>query len=225
MASRLTTDRPLAVTRLRITEIFRSLQGETSRVGLPTVFIRLTGCPLRCVWCDSAYAFSGGDYLDMATVLERVAAFNTPLVTVTGGEPLHQPECLPLLTALCDEGYQVSLETSGALPASAVDARVARVFDLKPPGSGEVEKNCWENLADLRPHDAVKFVIADRADYEWSRAVIQREGLSRRVEVLLSPVYRALEPGLLADWMLADGLQARLQIQLHKLLWGDVPGR
>ena len=225
MASRLTTDRPLAVTRLRITEIFRSLQGETSRVGLPTVFIRLTGCPLRCVWCDSAYAFSGGEYLDMATVLERVAALATPLVTVTGGEPLHQAECLPLLTALCDQGYQVSLETSGALPASAVDARVARVFDLKPPGSGEAEKNCWENLADLRAHDAVKFVIADRTDYEWSRAVIQREGLSSRVEVLLSPVYRALEPGLLADWMLADGLQARLQIQLHKLLWGDVPGR
>jgi 7-carboxy-7-deazaguanine synthase len=214
-----------AAPRLRITEIFLSIQGETSRVGLPTVFIRLTGCPLRCVWCDSAYAFSGGEFLALPEVLQRVATHATPEVTVTGGEPLAQPECHALLTALCDAGYRVSLETSGAIDARGVDARVIRVFDLKAPGSGEVESNCWVNLEDLRPSDAVKFVLADRTDYDWARQVIATQALAGRAELLLSPVHGRLHPRDLAEWLLADRLPVRLQVQLHKYLWGDVPGR
>lgn len=208
-----------------MTEIFHSLQGETSRVGLPTVFIRLTGCPLRCRWCDTPYSFQGGEAIELSDVLARVAAFDTPTVCVTGGEPLAQKNTLSLLTALCDAGYSVSLETSGALDISQVDSRVARIVDIKPPGSGEMARNRWENLAHLIPNDEIKFVLADRADYEWARDVIQQYVLAQRCPVLMSPVQGELDPALLADWILQDRLPVRMQLQLHKILWGNVAGK
>ncbi len=211
--------------RLRVTEIFLSLQGETRTVGLPTVFVRLTGCPLRCGYCDTSYAFTGGEWMEQETILARVAGYGTRHVTVTGGEPLAQKSCLPLLAALCDAGYEVSLETSGALDIADVDARVVKVMDLKTPASGECARNHFENLAYLTRQDQLKFVISDRADYDWAKARLTEHALSTRCEVLFSPSHGVLAPGTLGDWILADRLPVRLQIQLHKYLWGDVPGR
>ena len=213
------------MSRLRITEIFYSLQGETRTVGLPTVFVRLTGCPLRCGYCDTAYAFQGGQWHEIDDILQTVASYQPRFVTVTGGEPLAQKACIPLLKALCDAGYQVSLETSGALDVSAVDARVVKVIDIKTPGSKEVDRNLFENLAHLQPHDQIKFVICDQADYEWSKDIMQQHQLAHRCEVLFSPSYEQQNPGELADWILKDRLQVRLQIQLHKYLWGNAIGR
>ena len=217
----------LVITRisLRVSEIFFSLQGEATRVGLPTVFVRLTGCPLRCTWCDTTYAFTGGQSLTLDEVLERVAAFPTRQVCVTGGEPLAQKSCLDLLTALCDRGYDVSLETSGALDISPVDARVSRIVDLKAPGSGEVARNRWENLECLGPRDELKIIIASREDYDWARARIADHGLPGRCPILLSPAQGQLEPRELAEWIIADGLPVRFQMQLHKLLWGNMQGK
>lgn len=210
---------------LRLTEIFHSLQGETRTVGLPTVFVRLTGCPLRCVWCDTAYAFQGGEMHALDDILATVAGYRTHHVTVTGGEPLAQPGCLPLLTALCDAGHEVSLETSGALSMAEVDPRVVKVMDLKAPDSGEVHRNLPENIALLNPHDQVKIVIGSRRDYDWARLQIDLHGLSDRVsEVLFSPVHETLNPRELAEWILADRLPVRLQVQLHKYLWNNEPG-
>jgi len=210
--------------RLRISEIFLSLQGETSRVGLPTVFIRLTGCPLRCYYCDTAYAFSGGEWCTLVRILEQVADLGVPRVTVTGGEPLAQKPCLLLLERLCDAGHEVSLETSGALPISGVDPRVLRVVDIKTPASGEMDRNLLENLDELRATDEIKFVLSDRADYDWAVAFMREHGLHERCEVLFSPVAGKLDPATLADWIIADRLPVRFQLQLHKRLWGDVPG-
>lgn len=210
---------------LRISEIFYSVQGETSRIGLPTVFIRLTGCPLRCGYCDSAYAFTGGETLGFDDILQRVAAFGAQYVTVTGGEPLAQKECLALLTRLCDAGYAVSLETSGALPIEAVDPRVARVVDVKTPGSGELARMRWENLQDLRPSDELKVVLVDEADYRWARDRLQTERWFARCPVVFSPVWETLPPKDLAEWVLRDRLPVRVQVQLHKVLWGEGPGR
>jgi len=212
-------------TSLRITEIFHSLQGETSTSGVPTVFIRLTGCPLRCGYCDTAYAFSGGENIAIDELLAQVSQYNCRYVTVTGGEPLAQPECLDLLKKLCDKDYRVSLETSGAMPIHNVDPRVVVILDLKTPGSGESHRNVESNVASLKPVDEVKFVICDQKDYQWARAKIQQFDLSSRVaDVLMSPAYEQLEPRLLAEWILADGLEVRLQLQLHKLIWGDRQG-
>ena len=210
---------------LKISEIFHSLQGETSRVGLPTVFVRLTGCPLRCVWCDTEYAFAGGRNMALPQILDAVREFGTRRVCVTGGEPLAQKACLPLLAALCDDGYDVSLETSGAIDVGGVDPRVSKIMDLKAPGSGEAQKNRWENLAHLTPHDELKIVVKDRADYDWARAALQSHGLLERCPVLLAPVQGQLEPGMLADWILEDRLPVRLQLQLHKILWGNMRGK
>lgn len=209
---------------LRITEIFFSLQGESSRSGLPTVFVRLTGCPLRCVWCDTAYAFSGGSALTIAQVLQQVAQHGVRRVCVTGGEPLAQKACPALLAALCDAGHDVSLETGGALDISTVDSRVARVVDLKAPGSGECDKNLWDNLAHLTPQDEIKLVLADAADYEWARAILRERGLGQICPVLFSPVQDRLSPRDLAEWILRDQLPVRMQVQLHKILWGNAPG-
>lgn len=214
---------PSAV-RLRLTEIFLSLQGEASRVGLPTVFVRLTGCPLRCGYCDTAYAFHGGESFVLDDVLAKVRAFGVPRVTVTGGEPLAQKGCVDLLQSLCDAGYDVSLETSGALDVAEVDPRVSKILDLKTPGSGESARNLWSNLDHLLPHDEIKFVLCDRADYEWARDVIAVRALSERCPVLLSPSHGQVEPRVLAEWILEDRLPVRLQIQLHKLLWGETHG-
>lgn len=211
--------------RLRITEIFASVQGESSRVGLPTVFVRLTGCPLRCTWCDTAYAFTGGSSRALDDILAEVARHGLRHVCVTGGEPLAQKGCLALLSALCDAGHDVSLETSGALDIADVDARVARIMDLKAPGSGEVDKNRYENIALLRANDEVKIVLADAADYDWARAQIATHGLDRRCSVLLSPVAGALDPAELAEWVVRDRLPVRFQLQLHKILWNDARGR
>jgi len=211
--------------RLRITEIFHSLQGETKTVGLPTVFIRLTGCPLRCQYCDTTYAFQGGQWQDVDSILTDVKKYSAHYVTVTGGEPLAQKACHDLLTRLCDEGYEVSLETSGAMDVSLVDARVVKILDIKTPGSGEVERNLWQNLDFLLPHDQVKFVICDQADYEWSKDVLRQHRLADRCHILFSPSFAQLKAGLLGDWILHDQLPVRLQIQLHKYLWGDAPGR
>lgn len=210
---------------LRISEIFHSIQGESSRIGLPTVFVRLTGCPLRCGWCDTAYAFSGGETQTLASVLERVAGFGCTHVCVTGGEPLAQKNCLPLLTALCDADYSVSLETSGALDIGGVDSRVARIVDVKAPGSGEAAKNRWENIDLLIPQDELKFVLASREDYEWAVAACRQRRLFARCPVLFSPVQSQLDPAQLAQWVIDDKLPVRFQLQLHKVLWGSVPGR
>ena len=209
---------------LRITEVFHSLQGESRPVGCRTAFVRLTGCPLRCVYCDTAYAFHGGQRVSLTEILERVAAFEVHHVCVTGGEPLAQPACLDLLAALCDAGYQVSLETSGALDIAAVDRRVMVVLDLKTPASGECERNLWTNLPYLKAQDQIKFVICDRSDYEWARDQLGAQGLVARCEVLFSPAWGQQPARALADWILADRLPVRLQVQLHKYLWGDVPG-
>ncbi len=211
--------------QLRITEIFYSLQGETSRVGLPTVFVRLTGCPLRCTYCDTTYAFSGGQNMELAQILEEGGTHGAHYVTVTGGEPLAQKNCLELLKALCDAGYEVSLETGGALDVSAVDAHVVKVLDIKTPGSGEAEKNLWSNLACLNPHDEIKIVLCDEADYGWARQVLIEHALDKKCAVLFAPVQGKLSPTDLANWILRDRLPVRMQIQLHKLLWGDERGR
>jgi 7-carboxy-7-deazaguanine synthase len=211
--------------RLRLTEIFHSLQGEGASVGWRTVFVRLTGCPLRCGYCDTAYAFKGGDWWEIEDILEAVAQYEARHVTVTGGEPLAQAECVHLLMALCDAGYQVSLETSGAIDISTVDPRVVRVMDLKTPGSGEMDKNLYANIEHLRAADQVKFVITDEADYQWSRDQLRRWDLAARCQVLFSPVAGNLPPAQLADWILRDRLDVRFQLQLHKILWGNEPGR
>jgi len=211
--------------RLRLTEIFHSLQGEAASVGWRTVFVRLTGCPLRCGYCDTAYAFKGGDWWELDDILAEVARYRVRHVTVTGGEPLAQPDCLGLLTALCDAGYQVSLETSGALDIGDVDQRVVRVMDLKTPSSGECDSNLYSNIEQLRADDQVKFVIADEADYRWSCEQLEAHDLAQRCEVLFSPVAGQMAPADLADWILRDRLDVRFQLQLHKILWGDEPGR
>lgn len=213
------------VRRLKIIEIFHSLQGEADTVGIPTVFVRLTGCPLRCQYCDTAYAFHGGQWRTLEEILEQVAAFGARYVCVTGGEPLAQRNCLALLGALCDAGYRVSLETSGAMPLAGVDPRVVRVVDVKTPGSGEERRNRYEELAHLAPTDLVKFVICSRADYEWSRTRLAELRLPERCTVLFSPSHEELPARELADWILADRLPVRFQIQLHKYLWGNVPGK
>ncbi|MFZ5593385.1 MAG: 7-carboxy-7-deazaguanine synthase QueE [Pseudomonadota bacterium] len=210
---------------LRITEIFYSLQGETRTVGLPTVFVRLTGCPLRCRYCDTAYAFHGGAPMTLPEILAEVAKYQPRYVTVTGGEPLAQKGCLDLLAALCDAGYEVSLETSGALDVSAVDRRVVKVVDLKTPASGEAEKNRYGNVEHLARQDQVKFVLCDRDDYLWAKAALEQYGLPDRCEVLFSPSHRQLSATDLADWILEDRLPVRMQIQLHKHLWGDAQGK
>lgn len=209
---------------LRVTEIFYSLQGESRTVGWPTVFIRLTGCPLRCVWCDSAYAFNGGTRLTVEDILSEVAAYRPRFVCVTGGEPLAQPACLVLLDALVEAGYAVSLETSGSLDVSGVNPKVTKVLDLKPPGSGEEAANRYDNLAHLQPADQVKFVIRDEADYRWARDKLKEHHLPERCEVLFSPVAGEQDPTELAERILADRLDVRFQMQLHKHLWGDRTG-
>jgi len=210
---------------LRVTEIFHSLQGETSRSGLPTVFVRLTGCPLRCGYCDTAYAFHGGESLSLDGILCRVAACGAKYVTLTGGEPLAQKHAPLLLRRLADAGYSVSLETSGALDVSAVDPRVSRIVDIKTPGSGECARNLWSNLEHLTAHDEIKFVICDEEDYRWSREQLQSRRLERICPLLFSPVHGRLEPRQLAEWILRDRLPVRFQLQLHKQLWGEMPGR
>lgn len=209
---------------LRITEIFYSLQGETSRVGLPTVFVRLTGCPLRCTYCDTTYAFAGGRNISVAEILGEIAEYSTSYITVTGGEPLAQKNCLPLLSALCDAGYQVSLETSGALDISEVDERVMRVVDIKTPASGESDQNIFENLPLLTMHDEIKFVLCDEADYQWAKQKVKQYQLADKCPVLFSPVHGLLNATQLAEWILRDRLPVRLQVQLHKLLWNNSPG-
>ena len=213
------------MTRLKITEIFHSLQGEADTTGVPTVFVRLTGCPLRCQYCDTAYAFHGGERWELPAILARVREYGTRYVCVTGGEPLAQKGCTALLTALCDAGLRVSLETSGAMALAEVDARVIKVVDVKTPGSGEERRNRYEELPRLAPHDLVKFVICDRSDYEWSRAKLGELALPAGCTVLFSPSHEQLAARELADWILADRLPVRFQIQLHKYLWGNVPGK
>ena len=211
--------------RLKLTEIFLSIQGEADSVGWPTVFVRLTGCPLRCQYCDTQYAFHGGDWFSLPSVLERVESFGVKHVCVTGGEPLAQKHCVELLRSLCDAGYRVSLETSGAIDVSAVDTRVVRVVDIKTPGSNESHRNRFENLELLRPDEQVKFVICSRADFDWSRSLVLEKSLHSRCTVLFSPSFGQVEPRDLAQWILDERLPVRLQVQLHKYLWGDTPGR
>ncbi|MES1983042.1 MAG: 7-carboxy-7-deazaguanine synthase QueE [Pseudomonadota bacterium] len=218
-------DQNLASTQLRITEIFHSLQGETSRVGLPTVFVRLTGCPLRCSYCDTAYAFTGGLNMALNTILDQVASYQARYVTVTGGEPLAQKNCLALLRALCDMGYRVSLETSGALDVSGVDTRVMKILDIKTPASSEAEKNLWSNLAALNAQDEIKFVLCDEKDYQWAVQVLGEKNLAEICPVLFAPAQDQLSPTVLAEWILRDKLPVRFQLQLHKLLWGGRPGK
>ena len=218
------TSETSAVERLRITEIFHSIQGEADAIGWRTVFVRLTGCPLRCVWCDTEYSFYGGNWRDIDDVLAEVASHGAQHVCVTGGEPLAQKRCLILLEKLCDAGYEVSLETSGALDVAAVDPRVRKVMDMKAPDSGESKRNLWSNLDHLLPHDQVKIVIASRADYEWARDAVAEHAIDRRCMVLFSPVHGAVEPRALAEWIIEDKLPVRFQLQLHKLLWHDAPG-
>ena len=211
--------------RLRITEIFLSLQGESRTVGWPTVFVRLTGCPLRCQYCDTAYAFTGGEWMDLDTIVDTVTGHGVRHVCVTGGEPLAQKACLPLLTRLCDAGYEVSLETSGARDIAGVDPRVMRVMDLKTPGSGEEARNLYANISELGERDQVKFVVCSREDYDWAKRKVVEFELARRCEVLFSPSFGQLDARELADWIVADRLPVRFQLQLHKLLWDDEPGR
>lgn len=210
---------------LRINEIFHSLQGEADAVGYPTVFVRLTGCPLRCRYCDTEYAFHAGDWLELTAIVDKVRGFGTRYVCVTGGEPLAQPNCLKLLERLCDHGFEVSLETSGALNIAAVDQRVSRVVDVKTPGSQEVARNRIENFELLTARDQLKFVICSREDYDWSKMFLQEHGLSERCRILFSPSFEEVSPTALADWILADRLPVRFQLQLHKVLWGDTPGK
>jgi 7-carboxy-7-deazaguanine synthase len=210
---------------LRISEIFYSLQGETSRVGLPTVFVRLTGCPLRCQYCDTAYAFTGGQSMTLQAIIAEIRKFPTRYVTVTGGEPLAQKNSLLLMKMLCDEEYRVSLETSGALDISAVDERVMKVMDIKTPASGEASKNLWENLQHVTTQDEIKFVLCNEDDYDWSRKMLVQHELTQKCDVLFSPAQGQLLPGDLADWILRDHLPVRMQLQLHKILWGNVAGR
>lgn len=213
------------VDRVKLTEIFLSIQGEADAVGWPTVFVRLTGCPLRCGYCDTEYAFYGGQWHALGDVLQQVAAHDVKHVCVTGGEPLAQKGCLPLLDALCDAGYSVSLETSGALDIGGVDPRVARIMDLKAPGSGEHEKNRWENLDLLTAHDELKFVLASREDYDWAVSACRQRRLFERYPILFSPVQGQLDPAQLAQWILDDRLPLRFQLQLHKVLWNNAQGR
>lgn len=210
--------------KLKIHEIFHSLQGESSRVGLPTVFVRLTGCPMRCVYCDTAYAFSGGSNMEIDDIMTKVAEFGTKYVTVTGGEPLAQKNCLVLLKTLCDAGYSVSLETGGAIDISPVDKRVSVILDIKTPDSGELENNLWQNLEHLKSTDEIKFVLCSRADYEWAKNQLIKRHLADKCPILFSPVYSQLKPVDLADWVVADRLPVRMQVQLHKILWGEKPG-
>jgi 7-carboxy-7-deazaguanine synthase len=211
--------------RLRITEIFHSLQGESSYVGLPTVFVRLTGCPLRCNYCDTSYAFSGGEWMSLTDIRAQVSSYAAHQVCVTGGEPLAQKACIELLRTLCDDGYRVSLETSGAMDICDVDSRVSRIMDLKTPASGEEGKNRYANIDCLGPQDEVKFVICNRDDYEWSRSIIEEYQLLDKAQVLLSPEHQNLQASELADWILQDRLNVRFQLQLHKYLWNNEPGR
>ena len=214
------------VAKLRITEIFYSLQGETRTVGLPTVFIRLTGCPLRCEYCDTEYAFSGGEWMTLDEIYQEVAKYPAKHITVSGGEPLAQPNCWPLMKALCDKGYEISLETSGAIDVSDVDPRVVKVMDLKTPDSKESHRNMYDNIAHLNQHDQVKFVICSRQDYDWSKLQVNQYRLLDRVDdVLFSPSFHQISATDLADWIVEDGIQVRMQLQLHKLLWNDEPGR
>ena len=215
----------MSATRLRITEIFHSLQGEADTVGVPTVFVRLTGCPLRCQYCDTSYAFSGGEWWELESILARVREFATGYVCVTGGEPLAQKGCVELLSMLCDSGLRVSLETSGAMSLAGVDARVVKVVDVKTPRSGEEQRNRYAELAQLQPADQVKFVICDRSDYEWSRAKLAELKVPRGCTVLFSPSHDELPARELADWILADRLPVRFQVQLHKYVWGNIPGK
>lgn len=210
--------------RLKITEIFYSLQGEAKNVGLPTVFIRLTGCPLRCAYCDTSYAFTGGEWMDFDAIMAEVRQYNTSYVTVTGGEPLAQKNCIELLERLCDAGYEVSLETSGAILVDDIDLRVVKIIDVKTPASTEDDKNKYENFAFLRRDDQVKFVICDENDYLWSRQIMEQYQLQDSCEVLFSPSHGQLDAATLAGWILRDQLRVRFQMQLHKQLWGDVPG-
>lgn len=210
---------------LRITEIFYSLQGETSRVGIPTTFIRLTGCPLRCHYCDTTYAFTGGSSMTIEDIIQEVAKYPTQNICVTGGEPLAQKGCITLMQLLCDKGYDVSLETSGALDVGLVDKRVARVLDVKTPASGEVEKNLWSNFEYLNLRDEIKFVVCGIADYEWAQSIIKTYQLTEKCDILFSPSQGQLAARELADWILRDGLQVRLQVQLHKMLWGNQQGK
>lgn len=211
--------------RLKLTEIFLSIQGEADAVGWPTVFVRLTGCPLRCQYCDTQYAFHGGEWFGIDEITERVAHYGVRHVCVTGGEPLAQKACLELLRALCDRGHHVSIETSGAMDIAAVDPRVIRVVDIKTPDSGEAQRNRYENIALLRAEEQLKFVICSRADFEWSRDLVRQRSLDKVCTVLFSPSYGQLEPRELAQWILDERLPVRLQVQLHKYLWGDVPGK
>jgi 7-carboxy-7-deazaguanine synthase len=220
----LIVDAPKA-TRLRINEIFHSLQGEADAVGYPTVFVRLTGCPLRCTYCDTEYAFHQGDWFDLEAILTKVGSFGARHVCVTGGEPLAQPNCFGLLQRLCDAGFEVSLETSGAMDVAAVDPRVSRVIDVKTPASNEASRNRLENFRYLTQRDQIKFVICSREDYDWSKAFITEHILTERCRILFSPSYNQLSPTVLAEWILADRLPVRFQLQLHKVLWGDVPGK
>ena len=210
---------------LKITEIFYSLQGEARDAGRPTVFIRLTGCPLRCVYCDSEYAFYGGEWKMIDQILEQVASYRTPYVCVTGGEPLAQKRCKELLNQLLEAGYRVSLETSGAMDVSHLDERISRVLDIKTPGSGEAGRNLWSNLDILTAHDQVKFVLCSREDYEWAVAEIRARALDEKLDILLSPAWGQVNATELAEWVLNDHLNVRVQLQLHKLLWGDEPGK
>jgi 7-carboxy-7-deazaguanine synthase len=210
--------------KLKVHEIFYSVQGETSRIGLPTVFVRLTGCPMRCVYCDTAYAFSGGSNVEIADIMAKVAEFGTKYVTVTGGEPLAQRDCHVLLKSLCDAGYSVSLETGGAIDISPVDKRISVILDIKTPDSGEHKNNVWGNLDHLKSTDEVKFVLCSRADYEWAKDLLNTHKVADKCPVLFSPVFNQVNPTELAEWLLADRLPVRMQVQLHKILWGEKPG-
>ena len=210
---------------LRITEIFYSIQGESRTSGFPTVFVRLTGCPLRCHYCDTAYAFQGGHLMTLEEIVTRVGTYHTPYICITGGEPLAQPHCIPLLQQLCDKNYRVSIETSGARDIALIDPRVLIVMDLKTPGSGEVSRNLWSNIPLLKPHDQIKFVICNREDYQWACDMIKQYSLAEKTHILFSPSWDQVNPTDLADWILADHLPVQFQIQLHKILWNDARGR